>query len=518
MKQFIIKTLGIIFFLSVFPTVQVAAQEEYEEVVKRLEKKFDAVEHNIFRDTDVYCVKKNNVWEFADEKGKLLTNMHITDVENNWFTLTITINDVKYDVVSPFADGKMLVSRYDRYAYMDKKGKLITNYIYDYSGDETYEESASTEYILINDLTAAFLEIPQDDVTSSTFNEYISLLNMSNALMLTETHAEALTEFIYDYTSEHLDEVDKSGIDKLYELMYSKKDATSNTLKAITGYRLHTATSNEEKFTLLEKLIKRVDDAETFACLGALLLEGKGCQKDVQRAINCFEKATEEQYDRYADIAKQQLRKLWQSDGAKYKNPYGELLTRYDNFTRYELFIEVEKDGLKGICDTMFTEVLPCKYENVEEGLPPYYVIKTDNGLQLVTTGGKALTADNYDGMRLLKSKDDYFYCFVQRNDKWGILDEQGNTVTSMVFDDVRVSTFLFISVSLTKDGEDYMLIERFRNGRAIVFQNGLNGLMDTNGNIVVPCVYKEIEAFKDGDTTTEATTQDDRIVTIKIK
>ena len=41
---------------------------------------------------------------------------------------------------------------------------------------------------------------------------------------------------------------------------------------------------------------------------------------------------------------------------------------------------------------------------------------------------------------------------------------------------------------------------------------------MDTNGNIVVPCQYKEIEAFKDGDTTTEATTTDDRIVTIKIK
>lgn len=521
----------IVLVLSFMAFCQVAAQDDLfpeavevtsADIAQELAKKYEEVEYSY--NSKVFCVKKNGKWEFADEKGKILTKMNISEASGEYDCVNFTINNIQYKAEYPFESGKLLVSRYNRYAYMNRQGKLLTSFIYDSSGDVIYDEVESGELIMVNDFVEAFLQnhpVDEDNVDPSTFNEFITILNISNAQLLTDDNAEAVTAFIYHYTENNLSDVDKPSIDKLCELIYGMKNSTSKTLKAITGYRINSTTEEREKFRLIQDLNKRVEDSETYTYLGLMLHAGKGCQQDVQRGINCFEKAINDGFfdDEYKAMARQSLRQIWLSDSTRYKNPYGRMLTKYDLVRKYSEYIIVRKGDLIGCCDTLFNEILPCRYKDIE-AYHPLYAVETDNGWQLVTIGGKELIVDFYQSIRILKYSDNSYMIFVQRDNKWGVVDEHGNVVTAMVFDDVTIPLVFFGNVypTIKIDDDEYKLCRPFKGGRVIVEQYNLYGIMDTNGNIVVPCQYKEINDFEEGDTTTLATTYEDRIVTIKIK
>ena len=101
-----------------------------DKIVEQLRQKYGEVEYF----SNVFFVKQNGVWEFVDENGNLLTNIHMENVETNDFYADLTIKGKKYAVFSPYDDGRVLVERYGLFAYMDRNGNL-TPFIYDEEGE-----------------------------------------------------------------------------------------------------------------------------------------------------------------------------------------------------------------------------------------------------------------------------------------------------------------------------------------------------------------------------------------------
>ena len=504
-----------LFFLT---SLSVNAQGYIDEMAEKLGQKYEAVEYCKY--AEIYCVKQNDRWEFADAEGMLLTDMHLASVSSGWFSMTITVGGVEYKVEQPVEKGRLLVNRYGRYAYMDKKGKLLTPFIYDGSGDETYNAEESDEFIRVNAAAEDFL-LKAENVSSLPYAEILNVLTPANVLLLNDEYSTELTERFSRYALNSPEETDKQKIEALFVVLYDNDDCSDDVLKCISAYRYRTATDDETKFHLMEDIAGRITEAEPYTICGNMLRSGKGCRQDIQAAIRYYEQAViEEGWSPYAENARQALREIWQADSTRYENRYGMLLSRYDDFRFYSGYLFVRNDGLTGLCDSTFAEILPCRYKNVKSIIEPLYAVETAAGVQLVTVGGKELTDDKYDDMDIGRFRDSTYVVFVHKDERWGILNEQGKPMTSMVFDEVSMPFFSFVDSypKLTKNEEQYELICAFKSKRAIVRQHGRYGLMDTEGNIVVPCRYAYIEPFDDGATSTQARTEDDVNVTIKIK
>ena len=107
-------------------------EDANDKIAEQLRQRYDDAAHF---DDDVF-VKKNGVWEFANEYGKILTNMRIESVEVAYVSAELTIKGKKYTVYSPFEDDRVLMGRYGYYAYMDRNGNAVTPYMYDSDGDK----------------------------------------------------------------------------------------------------------------------------------------------------------------------------------------------------------------------------------------------------------------------------------------------------------------------------------------------------------------------------------------------
>jgi len=500
-------------------TGNLSAQDD-EDIVNRLMEKYEDVASCMMVD-GMYGVKKDGIWEFSDAQGKILTDMHITELDDySWSTFTITVNGQKYEVEEPFENGRLLVNRYKRYAYMDKKGKLLTPFIYDRSGEKAFDAAESTEALHVNDVVGDFIEKYKYSLNPPT-DKLLDTVTPSNVHLLIDDYAEKVAGGLVQYALNNPDKVDKKKLEALFDVIFNNEDFYFATVKAIAIYRYRTNDDDEARFKLMQEMARRFNDAEVYTLCGDMLREGRGCTKNVQEAISYYEMAViDDGRDSYAEKARQALRELWQSDSTRYENKYGMLLMHYDDFRIIQDYVFVKRGGNTGVCDSTFTELLPCRYETVKSLMDSLFVVETFNGgVQLVKTGGEELTADIYDYMRIGKYPGDTYIVFAQKDDKWGVLDAEGKTVTPFVFDHVSIPYFSFGDSypTITKDDEVFDLYRLFKNKRAIIRKNNHYGIIDTDGIIIVPCHYSSIDTFEEGVTTTRAIKEDDSAVIINI-
>lgn len=518
----IIKVMFAAFVLLMVPTTQVVAQksvEEMDEIAAALGEKYEVVEYCPTQ--ELFCVMQDDEWEFCDEQGTVLTEMHISHVERAWDYLTITVGGQQYKVEKPIENNRLLVNRYDRCAYMDMKGKLLTAFVYGTLGGEIYNAEESAELIRVNAAVESFLADTKY-TTPAPVDGLLAVLTPENVNLLSDEFIETVMGRLYLHVINSPDQNDKAKIEALFDAVYCNENCSGNIVKLIAAYRYRTVTDDTVKFQLMKGVAERINDAETYTICGNMLRNGTGCEQNIPQAIYYYERAAlDDGRDRYAENARQALRELWQSDSTRYENPYGRLLSRYEDFRVFQDYVFVRNGGYTGVCDETFTEILPCRYKTVKCLMPPLYAVEDyDGGVQLVTTGGKELTAPDYDDMLIMQYQDSTFIVFAEKDYKWGMIDREGKPVTPMVFDNVSMPFFSFGEVypTITKDGEDFQLYRPYKSERAIVRKDGRYGLMDTDGSIVVPFQYTYIEPFAEGDTTTQATTENDTTTTIKLK
>ena len=236
---------------------------------------------------------------------------------------------------------------------------------------------------------------------------------------------------------------------------------------------------------------------------GKALINGEGCPKDVQAGIDKLVEATQIDRDDFSMMAKVLLVELWNSDGNKYNNMLGRLCAEYgDAMKVWEKYYWVynETTFKVGLLDSLANEVLPVKYEDVNNNIDDLFVVTTDKGEELVTKGGLVISKNAFKRIDLGKFADGSYFISVNDGENWGLLNADGTPATDMVFYDISVPSFFFQKPTLTllvDDNENpliqYTMEEAFKQGFAIVSDNNKYGIMDEHGRLVVECIYDHI-------------------------
>jgi hypothetical protein len=140
---------------------------------------------------------------------------------------------------------------------------------------------------------------------------------------------------------------------------------------------------------------------------------------------------------------------------------------------------EVCKDGKWGFIDKNGNEVIPCKYDPIED---------SDNGF---FEGLAVVMTNNYEKFHVINKKGDIAFThsyswvskfseglsLVSKNSKMGYIDTSGKEVIPCTYD----------------------LAYEFSEGMAIVYKGNKYGFIDTKGNVVIPFEYETDEEIPTG-------------------
>ncbi len=157
----------------------------------------------------------------------------------------------------------------------------------------------------------------------------------------------------------------------------------------------------------------------------------------------------------------------------KYTLQYDELPYFNEGFATVSKGNDYEEPsmGLYSIINTSFEEIIPFKYNYIEQ-------VYEDPKLFLFNVGGDAEYLSHGGGI----------YPF---SGKWGVLNHQGKVIIPAVFDELR---------SITLKGEDgdkiYFIANRGKNAYSdyeMELHTGNYGVIDEQGNEIIPFEYQEI-------------------------
>lgn len=201
-------------------------------------------------------------------------------------------------------------------------------------------------------------------------------------------------------------------------------------------------------------------------------------------------------------------------------NMKGDFITKlqYDNFDNSAWDqIKVSQNGKWGVIDTSGHSIIPCKYSEIEFW-PTLGIIKTQYNKKYGTcdTDGKTIIPCLYDKMELLFAIPNTSHSYppalhnkknsklkenslikIQLNDKWGLIDLKGNQIIPCKFDDIEV-LFEETKTEYHKERFDILFDEPTDESRIKVCYNNKWGVIDINGNIIVPCIYDKLDLLTD--------------------
>jgi hypothetical protein len=112
-------------------------------------------------------------------------------------------------------------------------------------------------------------------------------------------------------------------------------------------------------------------------------------------------------------------------------------------------------------------------------------------------------TRDDYDNINSRYTK-------VEKDGKWGIINSKGKVVVRQIYDyienfDHNNGRLLKHLKLLSSNAHHYLYqptyfaADPLNKGRTKVKKASKHGLIDTNGKVIVPVIYEELEYFKDG-------------------
>lgn len=207
----------------------------------------------------------------------------------------------------------------------------------------------------------------------------------------------------------------------------------------------------------------------------------------------------------------------------------------------------VRKDGLYGAIDMQGDFSIPNAYDWVEEyvdgvsrvrrgqefglyrhevgeEIPVEYQAlgKEDMGLRLAAKDGKygfldsrgewAIPMDfDFVDRQLDRCEFQGDYAAFYKNGKWGLMDREGRVLIKPIYDELdntgysviayrKGSKWGHVDVGGHEFSRTYDAVGPFVQGRALVTKGGRSGLIDLNGDLVVPMEYAELSVIRDTD------------------
>jgi hypothetical protein len=172
-----------------------------------------------------------------------------------------------------------------------------------------------------------------------------------------------------------------------------------------------------------------------------------------------------------------------------YINKNGELLIpmEYEGALTFSHGLApVKKNGSWGFINKAGDLIVPCIYYSVNpfsDGLA--LVESMDGRVGYINTGGEFEIPLIYDaGVSFFNGTAWVKTGGMLRSDDWGIIDTNGNWIVKFQYPDIYVS---------------YSFCEGYARVRNVYMSPEKNGHIDMDGNIVIPIIYEDILAFKNG-------------------
>lgn len=165
----------------------------------------------------------------------------------------------------------------------------------------------------------------------------------------------------------------------------------------------------------------------------------------------------------------------------------------YDGITldgfSHEGLIRVEKKTedakLLGLLDKDGKEILPCKYKSISKFENGVASVEIDENKYWINKEGKEVDQPEATEVKSVCEE----YEVVEREGKYGIVDKDGNAITSFKYDHICGYPKSVFRPNIIK----------FTRGYAIVEINKLRGLVNEKGEEVVPCKHEVIQDITNG-------------------
>ena len=171
---------------------------------------------------------------------------------------------------------------------------------------------------------------------------------------------------------------------------------------------------------------------------------------------------------------------------------------QYDRASPFfkENLAAVSKDYKWGFINKNGEEVIPCKYFEALSFAEGLASVRSDNDWGFIDPKGQMIISDIYE--KVLPFSEGF--AAVSINDKWGYINKEGKEVIPCKYEKAQ-SFSEGLAVIATIVGK-----EKRQNNKIIQerwFSNDVNvvkfGVIDTTGNLLYPCIFKEIQIFSDG-------------------
>ena len=490
-RFFMLLGLFLAFNLNAFCQEEDDEEELGEKIVEQLRQKYDEADYF----NNVFFVKKNGVWEFSDDKGNILTNMRIENVESNYYSAELTIKGKIYTVYNDFADGKVLVSRYGHSAYMDKNGNLTTPFIYNEEGEKTDEDGNEIAKIIetCDRIIDVSKEVNQGKYTS--VKQLVKDVTTEQAGKLTGDVADSLLVLMCKTYSNSPKAIDMKKAEQLFEGAF--EPCTLIGCDAVMDYYEKGGLDQEQRMKYIQRMADEYNNPHARVILANFMTEGKLCPKNVQKAIDYYKEVVTGEESDYTKVAQEKLGGLWKQYGNQYKNSLGKLCAENEQVEYSDEIIILTNGAQKQVLDTLYQEILPKGNYDIQGYHDDYFVIGDElSGWQLVKKGGKPVINDKFEFITLINDDDD-FQVIASKDERYGIYDKEGNPITQMIFDDYTPG--FWSNPSLTLDGNEYTIYSLFKNGMMVMMKDEKYGCISTKGKEVIPFVYDDLTLTSTG-------------------
>ena len=164
----------------------------------------------------------------------------------------------------------------------------------------------------------------------------------------------------------------------------------------------------------------------------------------------------------------------------------------------------VRNDGKLGIANFLGQETIPCKYDNITSFINNLFQVNNNGKIGLFNSLGEEIIPCKYDAFIFFENCS----AAVMKNGKWGFSNNDNKDINFSYNYVEKVST-KFAKVKkdnmfgiVNANGQEvlpckYDLITDYKKGHAIIRRNKKYGLINQQGEIIIPCMYEAIETFK---------------------
>ncbi len=483
-------------------------------------------------------VRKKTKWGIINYKGDRICNFQYEEVSDlgdglfsvkkgSHYDLTNYSGDVirdYFDSICQFSNGKAKAKRYGRWGVIDVKGQ------------EVYEYTP-----LSNGLV-----------------KYRSAFHKSEGLMTNSN--EEICSLIYDEIEEFQDgqakakKNDKWGIiNEKGEEIYEISPLNEGFYKYYSNYQDAYGLMNNEKKTITEPKFSKVGDFGD----GLINIQIMSGYKDYKwgaistigdTVIPCIYEAFKPFVDGKAKVKKDGVWSIIDTIG----NEIPEYFILNNGFVVYKSLFN-NRCGLMNASREIITEQLFLQIDDFCEGKAKvkigkgsgtawgYINEKGEEVFKEQLLNGDIIKYESVlQGKCGLKKKsgdiitdliyDDIRHCIdsvveAQKEDKWGIIDVNGNEIVPFIYKDIQIISSELFKVAITENiygffstitghknkwgliGKEnnvivpleFEIIEDFKNEIAKAMKYEKWGILDIHGNTIIPYDYDEIELFEDG-------------------